>query len=114
MNLCSIQVKGRSPVHIQHNIRGRRGGVYARPSSTNGRGPARFRVPEFGNSPERERPARLGLRSIAGRWRAGHLTLIASEKLNHKGSALQRLAIKWGEYSMDDCENMLKKSICSD
>jgi len=29
--------------------------------------PARFRVPEFGNSPERERPARLALRSIPGR-----------------------------------------------
>ena len=35
------------------------------------RAPARFRVPEFGNLAERERPARLALRSIAGRWRAG-------------------------------------------
>ena len=30
-------------------------------------------------SPERERPARLALRSIAGRWRAGFVTLTVNE-----------------------------------
>jgi len=46
MNLCSIQVKGRSPVHIQHNIRRRRGGVYLPAIAL---AHASFRIPELGS-----------------------------------------------------------------